>query len=752
MNYAVRMKCTTGTQTVRPALSEDSLITVSMLKTVLSILSDLQKKVNFINAVYKDTAAARNTGSELDSYSENNLRPVKTIEELNELEKRANCENFVWAVVNSLGRVHGKDRHIGNGISICMQLVDKFFDQDFLGGCTWSNALEKDKIALVDFEKTLSILYQTVVYCDPDFTAMDMRNILQNCMQAATAKREQTNGSNAEEPKSTTTPKRKPLRRKQNQRKVNGKQNRNLPEGPADSPKVCITLSDDDEIELSSTVVNTAKSSEPVIVGSQPANTVLSSYVPKPEPIVMQSFTTPGSPKDRKATNVSALVSVDYSIVPPFLNKIFSPVKSLEELCALEKKASNEGFASAVVVCLGKNHGQNTSHGEGRIVCERLLTTFFDPSFLRQCTWTKAGNEQERTALEEYTQTFLLYYRTVIFSAPDFTLTDLENFMMSVVADSTSSPNKQSLVQVCVAVPEEPNELIREEIVEMIEEETKVATQEATSETDVTALESMNIDNLIETVHIDEAEADFLFDEFIEEEVVYEEDVCMIQEEDVSEYSYQETNNIDVTKRTEVAAEAIKDTEKSISQRTRSKVFSPVTCLEELVELEKNACKDAFVLSVVNCLGRVHGFRGKGDAKMVCQRLVNRFFNEKFLRQCYWIGINSDKTKICLANYTNTINLFYQTVRFTDPDFTQLQAKAFISRLLHQYNSSPGAARGKRRKSKNENSIDDVVYGEQIKTKKSDDSDMEFSYEIDYIDVPESSEVLEQLAKICFNT
>ncbi|XP_052873296.1 uncharacterized protein LOC128278606 [Anopheles cruzii] len=735
MSYAVRMKCTTGTQTGNPALSEDSLITVSMLKTVLSILLDLQKKVNYISAVYKDTDAI----GEL-----NELRPVKTLEELDELEKRASCENFVWAVVNSLGRVHGKDRHIGNGRPICMQLVDKFFDQDFLGDCTWSNALEKGKIALVDFEKTLSLLYQTVLYSDPEFTTIDMRNILQNCMQTATAEREQGNGGNAVEPNGTTTPKGKPQRRKQNQRKVRGKQNQNLPAGPADSPMVCIDLSDDSEIELSSEVV-TANN-------AQPANTVLLGYVPSPEPTVTQSLTTLGSPKDRKATSVSALVSVDYSVVPPFPNKIFSPVKSLEELCALDKKASNEGFASAVAMCLGKNHGKNTSHGKGRIVCEQLLTTFYDPSFLRQCTWTKAGNEQDRTALEEHRQTLNLYYRTVIFSAPDFTLPDFNNFMMSVVADLTSSSNKQPLVEVCVAGPADG---IGEEIIEIIEEETRVATQEATSEPDTTALESMNIDNLIETVHIDETEADFLFDQFIEEQVVHEEYVAMIQEEDVSEHSFQEAGSIDLIEDTEVASEASKDTsENSISQRTRSKIFVPVTCLEELEELEKNARNDAFVLSVVTCLGRVHEFKGKGDAKMVCQRLINKFFDETFLRQCCWIGKHSDKAKICLANYSETINLFYQTVRFTDPDFTKLRAKAFISRLLKQYNTSPEAEPRKRRKSKNENSIDatDEVYGQRIKTQKSDDSDVEFSYEIDYIEVPESSEVLEQLAKICYNT
>ncbi|XP_053686434.1 uncharacterized protein LOC128735974 [Sabethes cyaneus] len=54
------------------------------------------------------------------------LSPIKTIQDLESLEKKSNDKQFAGVVVQYFGSMHGKDRYVGKGGTVCLQIVDYF--------------------------------------------------------------------------------------------------------------------------------------------------------------------------------------------------------------------------------------------------------------------------------------------------------------------------------------------------------------------------------------------------------------------------------------------------------------------------------------------------------------------------------------------------------------------------------------------------------------------------------------------------
>ncbi|XP_049533493.1 uncharacterized protein LOC125949999 [Anopheles darlingi] len=137
-------------------------------------LSNIQQKVTTIGT---KIAAFGNISSSESSLLPQPITaffsPAKCKEDLDELEANASDEHFVTAVAQAVARIHGYDRS-GEGVTVSHQIVDYFFDRQFLQDCSWTgrtrSAENVRKIALAPYENIKNLFYQSVHLVDESFT------------------------------------------------------------------------------------------------------------------------------------------------------------------------------------------------------------------------------------------------------------------------------------------------------------------------------------------------------------------------------------------------------------------------------------------------------------------------------------------------------------------------------------------------------------------------------------------------------
>ncbi|XP_055597033.1 uncharacterized protein LOC129747045 [Uranotaenia lowii] len=123
--------------------------------------------------------------------------PVKTLEELESLEETARDEQFVTNVILSLGNIFGRNRYVGNGRTVCLQMVDYFFDRKFLKLCSWTGSSRstneegvKMKIPFQKFSRVIRLFHRVVVYADPQFSSGETLQFLHRCLKSAKTRSE----------------------------------------------------------------------------------------------------------------------------------------------------------------------------------------------------------------------------------------------------------------------------------------------------------------------------------------------------------------------------------------------------------------------------------------------------------------------------------------------------------------------------------------------------------------------------------
>ncbi|XP_053696245.1 uncharacterized protein LOC128743652 [Sabethes cyaneus] len=209
----------------------ESIVPTNMLQTVIKLLSEMNAKIDAIAAMqHKQTDNTSNVDLQDNSDStpvkitrkssptENkdkhdtiatmahkparsasskerrevpsfNLTPVKSLIELQALENNANEESFVRTTIASIGQMHGKGRYINEGKTVCLQIIDRFFDRKFLLQCSWTGTSRGEgehKVPFMQFEKTINLFFRTVLYSDPEFTLQDCKSFLHRCLRNAT--------------------------------------------------------------------------------------------------------------------------------------------------------------------------------------------------------------------------------------------------------------------------------------------------------------------------------------------------------------------------------------------------------------------------------------------------------------------------------------------------------------------------------------------------------------------------------------
>ncbi|XP_065072813.1 uncharacterized protein LOC135697141 [Ochlerotatus camptorhynchus] len=118
--------------------------------------------------------------------------------------------------------------------------------------------------------------------------------------------------------------------------------------------------------------------------------------------------------------------------------------------------------------------------------------------------------------------------------------------------------------------------------------------------------------------------------------------------------------------------------------------LQPVKSLADLESLEDSCRDEGFVKTTVASIGGIHGHhRYTGNGATVSLQIIDYFFSRHFLLKCSWTGTSrtsgkgeTKKQKIPFMKFDKTINLFYQTVVYSDPNYTLSDCKIFLHRCL----------------------------------------------------------------------
>ncbi|XP_049533496.1 uncharacterized protein LOC125950003 [Anopheles darlingi] len=117
------------------------------------------------------------------------VNPAKSKEDLDDLETKAKDEQFRCSVINAAARIHGFDRK-GEGNNICYQMVDYFFDRQFMTKCSWSGRSRRipeddslvQKIGIYTYGNIIEMFHACVAVSDDTFTLNQIEAFFRQCL------------------------------------------------------------------------------------------------------------------------------------------------------------------------------------------------------------------------------------------------------------------------------------------------------------------------------------------------------------------------------------------------------------------------------------------------------------------------------------------------------------------------------------------------------------------------------------------
>ncbi|XP_058827098.1 uncharacterized protein LOC131687073 [Topomyia yanbarensis] len=119
------------------------------------------------------------------------VQPVKTLQDLEALEKKCKDESYIKSVILSMGNIHGKHRFTGQGWTVCLQVIDYFLDRKFMREVSWTgvsktkseNGEAVTKIAFSKYEHFINLFYQVILHADEQFSLAACHNFFKQCIR-----------------------------------------------------------------------------------------------------------------------------------------------------------------------------------------------------------------------------------------------------------------------------------------------------------------------------------------------------------------------------------------------------------------------------------------------------------------------------------------------------------------------------------------------------------------------------------------
>lgn len=152
-----------------------------------TLVCQLTAKVDYLASRSSTSAAPINSSIKLQ---ESPFSPVENEDELILLEEKCRNPDYVKSAVQSLGKIMGHNRFIGNGGTVCLKMIDYVFSRQFLRKCSWTGTSRaqddenaEPKVCFQKYEKSLDLFYQVVAYSDPKFPKNDALLFVHRCLK-----------------------------------------------------------------------------------------------------------------------------------------------------------------------------------------------------------------------------------------------------------------------------------------------------------------------------------------------------------------------------------------------------------------------------------------------------------------------------------------------------------------------------------------------------------------------------------------
>ncbi|XP_049536351.1 uncharacterized protein LOC125951515 [Anopheles darlingi] len=146
----------------------------------------------------------------------------------------------------------------------------------------------------------------------------------------------------------------------------------------------------------------------------------------------------------------------------------------------------------------------------------------------------------------------------------------------------------------------------------------------------------------------------------------------------------QDISNNDGIETFESLIEQVTQTEHCIQQQPEYTLV-PVDSFQDLERLEADASSAEFVRVIRSNFAKQHEDLQNESGASMCYHVIDQFFSRTFLTTCSWTGAAKNRagtekyiTKIPLAAFPNTIQLFYLIVSDVDPRFTFEKVEKFL--------------------------------------------------------------------------
>ncbi|XP_021707458.1 uncharacterized protein LOC110678638 isoform X2 [Aedes aegypti] len=136
-----------------------------MAKTMAAMRSDFEAKLER----FQDCNPSMN---EVKLGAQLTFHPVSSIEELQQLETDLEDEEYARKLMRHMKQIIGTTGDQYNGQNVCYELVDKFFDRQFMTQCSWTGQSRTDvqKHAIQNFKKTLDVFFSIIKSVNEHFS------------------------------------------------------------------------------------------------------------------------------------------------------------------------------------------------------------------------------------------------------------------------------------------------------------------------------------------------------------------------------------------------------------------------------------------------------------------------------------------------------------------------------------------------------------------------------------------------------
>ncbi|XP_062552826.1 uncharacterized protein LOC134217971 [Armigeres subalbatus] len=156
--------------------------------------------------------------------------------------------------------------------------------------------------------------------------------------------------------------------------------------------------------------------------------------------------------------------------------------------------------------------------------------------------------------------------------------------------------------------------------------------------------------------------------------------------------------------------------------------FSPVSCIEQIHELEKNLADEIYAKRFTSYMKKIVGFVGDNcNGLNISYTLVDHFFERGVMMKCSWSGASrTTAIKLAIKNCTNILDTFFAIVRSVNMTFSRQLLEHFfkqITRNAKKRNEAKGLRQPTiHRRAKRQKKAQATVTVASIRSSKSDGS------------------------------